>query len=150
MSMDLLCVLAVWFTNILLLLAMIFILFNINKNIKEKNVLNQLRLNFEFEPKETDFKIIDNLIQENLAEYRILKLELVEKLYINEDIQKKIFEYVLRKVLTQISPIYMQRLSYIYNKDRLDEIITQKINMHILEYTVEVNGNIRNREPEKK
>jgi hypothetical protein len=134
----------VWFTNILLLVSVIFILFNINKNIKERTALDQLKLNFEFEPKESDFVIIDNLIQENLAEYRVLKLEAVEKLYINEDIQKKIFEYVLRKVLTQISPIYMQRLSYIYNKDKLDEIITQKINMHILDYTVEVNGNIRN------
>ena len=143
MNMDLLCLLAVWFTNILLLGVITVGIYSINKSIKDKAVLDQLRLNFEFEPKETDFQIIDNLIQENLAEYRILKLEAVDKLYINEDIQKKIFEYVLRKVLSQISPIYMQRLSYIYNKDRLDEVISQKINMYILDYTIEVNSNIR-------
>lgn len=145
MNMELLCVLAVWFTNVLILLAIIFVLYKLNKEIKNKNDMETLRMNFDFEPKEEDLQIIDNLIQENLAEYRILKLESVEKLYITEEIQHKIFEYVLRKVLYQISPIYMQKLSYIYNKDRLDEIITQKINMHILDYTVEVNGNIRNR-----
>lgn len=143
MNMVLICVLAVWFTNLLLLISLLFILNKVNNNIKNKAELDQLKLNFEFEPKEDDFKIIETLIQENLAEYRIKKLEHVEKLYINEETQKKIFEYVLRKTMYQISPIYLQRLSYIYNKDRLDEIIAQKINMYILDYTIEVNSNIR-------
>lgn len=145
MSMDQLCVLAVWFTNILILMALIFVLYRLNRNTQEKLELETLKFNFDYEPKETDFKIIETLIQENLAEYRINKLEHVEKLYITEEIQKKIFEYVLRKVMYQISPIYLQKLSYIYNKDKLNEIIAQKINMYILDYTIEVNGGIRNR-----
>lgn len=145
MSMDQLCVLAVWFTNILILIALIFVLYRLNRNTQEKLELETLKFNFDYEPKETDFKIIETLIQENLAEYRINKLEHVEKLYITEEIQKKIFEYVLRKVMYQISPIYLQKLSYIYNKDKLNEIIAQKINMYILDYTIEVNGGIRNR-----
>ena len=146
MSMDQLCVLAVWFTNVLLLIVVIFTLTKLNKDIKEKNKFDKMKFNYDVEPKETDFMIIDNLIQENLAEYRIRKLESVEKLYINEETQNKIFEYVLRKVMYQLSPIYLQKLSYIYNEDKLNEIIAQKINMHILDYTVEVNGNIRNRD----
>lgn len=145
MNTDLLCVLLVWCTsfNILFLIVSIFIFISRSKDRRDKLQLEQLRLNFEYKPSEDDFTIIDNLIETNLAEYRILKLEHVEKLYINEDIQKKIFEYVLRKVMYQLSPLYIQRLSYIYNKDRLDEIIAQKINMHILNYTIEVNGSIR-------
>lgn len=143
MNMDQLCVLAVWFTNVLLGLGLIIVMIQNNKTLKNKTELDVLKFNFDYQPKEDDFKIIETLIQENLAEYRILKLETVEKLYINEEIQKKIFEYVLRKTMYQISPIYLQRLSYIYNKDRLDEIIAQKINFYIMDYTVEVNGNIR-------
>ena len=145
MSMDryVICLLAMWFTNVLLLIAMLFIFHKINKNIKEKTDIETLKFNFSFEPKETDLQILDNLIQEKLAEYRVLKLESVDKLYITEKIQKEIFEYVLRKVMYQLSPIYLQRLSYIYNKDNLDDIITQKINLHIIDYTIEVNGNIR-------
>lgn len=143
MNTVLICVLAVWFINVLILLVLLLGLFKINKNIKNKYNLEQLEFNFKFEPKESDFMIIDNLIQDNLAEYRILKLESVENLYITEKIQKEIFEYVLRKVMYQLSPIYIQRLSYIYNKDKLDEIITQKINMYIIDYTVEVNGNLK-------
>lgn len=143
MNTVLICVLAVWFTNVLILLVLLLGLFKINKNIKNKYNLEQLEFNFKFEPKESDFMIIDNLIQDNLAEYRILKLESVENLYITEKIQKEIFEYVLRKVMYQLSPIYIQRLSYIYNKDKLDEIITQKINMYIIDYTVEVNGSLK-------
>ena len=146
MRMDQLCVLAVWFTNVLLLLVVIFVLLKLNKTIKNKNTFDVMSFNYGFEPKETDFMIVDQLIQDNLAEYRILKLESVEKLYINEETQNKIFEYVLRKVMYQLSPIYLQKLSYIYNESKLNEIIAQKINLHILEYTVEVNGNLRNRE----
>lgn len=143
MNMDQLCVLAVWFTNVILLIGLIIILYNINKNIKDRKELELLKLNFEFEPKEDDFEILDRLIQENLATYRVLKLENIEKLYITEEIQRKMFEYILRETMYQISPVYMQKLSYLYNKDRLDDIITQKINMAILDYTVEVNSNIR-------
>ena len=146
MSMDQVCVLAVWFINVILLIITLFVLSKINKNIKLKREFEERKFNFSVEPKETDFMIIDQLIQDNLAEYRILKLESVEKLYITEEIQNKIFEYVLRKVMYQLSPVYFEKLSYIYNKDKLDEIIAQKINLHILDYTVEVNGNIRNRE----
>lgn len=143
MSMGQVCVLAVWFINVILLIITLFVLSKINKNIKLKREFEERKFNFGVEPKETDFMIIDQLIQDNLAEYRILKLESVEKLYITEEIQNKIFEYVLRKVMYQLSPVYLEKLSYIYNKDKLDEIIAQKINMHILDYTVEVNGNIR-------
>ena len=145
MNMDLLCVLAVWCTNVIILIALIFFIYMLSKNMRQKVELETLKFNFDYEPKDTDFQIIETLIQENLAEYRINKLESVEKLYITEDIQRKIFEYVLRKVMYQLSPIYLQKLSYIYNKDKLNEIITQKINMYILDYTIEVNGNIRNR-----
>lgn len=134
---------AIWFTNVLLLLTIVFVLVKLNKNIKEKQQQDLWKFNLSVEPKETDMQILDNLIEEKLAEYRIMKLESVDKLYISEKIQKEIFEYVLRKVMYQLSPIYLQRLSYIYNKDRLDDIITQKINLHIIEYTIEVNGNIR-------
>lgn len=134
---------AIWFTNVLLLLTIVFVLIKLNKNIKEKQQQDLWKFNLSIEPKETDMQILDNLIEEKLAEYRIMKLESVDKLYISEKIQKEIFEYVLRKVMYQLSPIYLQRLSYIYNKDRLDDIITQKINLHIIEYTIEVNGNIR-------
>ena len=140
MNMDLLCVLAVWFTNVLLLIIVLFVLLKLNKSLKNKTRFEEKRFNYEVEPKESDLMLIDNLIQENLAEYRILKLESVEKLYINEDIQNKIFEYVLRKVMYQLSPIYLEKLSYIYNKDKLDEVIAQKINLYILEYTTEVNS----------
>jgi hypothetical protein len=130
----------VWFTNVLLLIIVLFVLLKLNKTLKNKTRFEEKRFNYEVEPKESDLMLIDNLIQENLAEYRILKLESVEKLYINEDIQNKIFEYVLRKVMYQLSPIYLEKLSYIYNKDKLDEIIAQKINLYILEYTTEVNS----------
>lgn len=143
MSMDLLCVLAVWFTNVILLIALLIILYNINKSINDKKELELLKMNFEFEPKDDDFEILDRLIQENLATYRVLKLENIEKLFITEEIQRKMFEYILRETMYQISPVYMQKLSYLYNKDKLDDIISQKINMAILDYTVEVNSNIR-------
>lgn len=143
MNMDQLCVLAVWFINALLLITVLFVLVKLNKTIKDKKEFDEIKFNFNFEPKETDFQLVDTLIQENFAKYRILKLESVDKLYINETIQNEIFEYVLTETLHQLSPIHLQKLSYIYNMDKLNDIIAQKINIAILDYTVEVNSSIR-------
>ena len=143
MSMDQLCVLAVWFTNTLLLVTVIFVLLKVNKTINEKLKMDTMRFNFEIELKEEDFLILDNLIQENLAQYCVLKIENMDKLYITEDMQNKMFEYILRQVMYQLSPMYLQKLYYMYNKDKIDEVITQKINQAILAYSVEVNSNYR-------
>ena len=128
MNMDQICVLAVWFTNVILLIALIIILYNINKNINDKKELELLKLNFEFEPKEDDFEILDRLIQENLATYRVLKLENIEKLYITEEIQRKMFAYILRETMYQISPVNMQKLSYLYNKGITRDIAYKCLN----------------------
>ena len=143
MNMDQLCVLAVWFTNVLLLLVISFALFKLNKSINEKIKLENMRFNFSIELKENDFFILDNLIQENLAQYCVLKLENMDKLYVTEDMQHKMFEYILRQVMYQLSPMYLQKLYYMYNQDKIDEVITQKINQAILTYSVEVNRNYR-------
>ena len=143
MNMDLLCVLAVWFTNVLLLVILLFTLLKLNKSINEKIKMDNMRFNFEVQLKEDDFLILDNLIQENLAQYCVLKVENIDKLYVSEDMQHKMFEYVLRQVMYQLSPMYLQRLYYIYNKDKIDDVITQKINQAILAYSVEVNSNYR-------
>lgn len=143
MNMDQLCVLAVWFTNVLLLLVISFALFKLNKTINEKNKLDNMIFNFKLESKEDDFNILDTLIQENLAHYCVTKLENIDNLYITEEMQKKMFEYILRKIMYQLSPMYLQKLYYIYNQDKVDEVITQKINQAILAYTIEVNGSYR-------
>ena len=137
------CLLMMLLTNLIFICIIIFVLIKLNTSIENKVELENVKFNLSFEPKDSDFQLLDNLIQEKISEYRVLKLENMDKLYINEKIQEQIFEYVLRKVMYQLSPIYIQKLSYIYNTDRLDDIITQKINLHILEYTIEINGNIR-------
>ena len=145
MNMDQICILAVWFTNILILFVLGFGIFKINKKMKEKTDFEILKFNFEVHPDEKDFVILEQLIQDNLAMYRILKLETMDKLYITDQIQNEIFEYVLRETMYQISPIYLQRLSYIYNKDKLNDIIVQKINLYIMQYRAEVNSAVLNK-----
>ena len=143
MNMDQLCVLAVWFTNVLLLVTLIVALFKVNKSINEKIKMDNMRFNFSIELKETDFALLDNLIQENLAQYCVLKVENLDKLYITEDMQHKMFEYILRQVMYQLSPMYLQKLYYMYNQEKVDDIISQKITQAILSYSVEVNSNYR-------
>ena len=143
MNMDQLCVLAAWFTNVLLLLVILFALFKLNKSINEKIKLETMVFNFNLEPKETDFNILDALIQENLAQYYVTKVD-GDVPYITEEIQKKMFEYILRKVMYQLSPMYLQKLYYIYSQDKIDDVITQKINQAILAYSIEINGSYKN------
>lgn len=140
MSMELVCVLAVWFTNVLILISILAGIIILNRNMNKNREFDQMKFNFDYRPEENDFNIIETLIEDNLTMYRVLYLETIDKLYVTEKIQNEMFAYIFENVIKQLSPVHLQKLSYIYNLDRLNDIIVQKIKLYILNYTIEING----------
>ncbi len=105
---------------------------------------------YSYTPKESDFLILDKLITEALQEYQILKLETDKYAYVTEKVQKDMFEFVVRKVLYRISPIYKEKLSFIYNMNNINDIITNRINIAIIDFAVEINSNINSEDQKNK
>lgn len=61
--------------------------------------------------------------------------------------QQKIIMDITTEVYTSISDNIWDKLSLIYKKDHIEDIIVQKVQMLVLAYTVDINGNYK--EPKK-
>lgn len=90
-----------------------------------------------------ELDILDKLIQQDFERYQILKLGHKPNLYITESMQQKIIMDIATEVYSSISDNIWDKLSLIYKKDHIEDIIVQKIQMLVLSYTVEINGNYK-------
>ena len=90
-----------------------------------------------------ELDILDKIIQQDFERYQILKLGHKPNLYITEEMQQKIIMDISTEVYTSISDNIWDKLSLIYKKDHIEDIIVQKIQMLVLTYTVEINGNYK-------
>ena len=90
-----------------------------------------------------ELDILDKIIQQDFERYQILKLGHKPNLYISEEMQQQIIMDIATEVYTSISDNIWDKLSLIYRKEHIEDIIVQKIQMLVLTYTVEINGNYK-------
>ena len=141
MNMDKVFLLSVLCINLLLFAILIFGMYLLYTELQKKRKLEEFKFNMGIKLSEDDFYILDKMITDNFQLYRVMNLEYVDNLYINEKMQNEIFEYVVRKTISQISPTILTKLKFIYNEDALGDIVAEKTNILIMDYTIEVNGN---------
>ena len=63
------------------------------------------------------------------------ELELQKRLENISNMEK----YVLTKILNNISQLQLQKLKYIYNDQKLEDIIYEKIQLAVISYATEIN-----------
>lgn len=141
-NLVIICVLVGLCINLISLIFFGILIFGILKEIKQKRNLEQLKLNLDYQITDADFSLLDKLIGETFQQYQILNIELLNTKHITEDLQNKIIEDLLKMVLTRISPIYMNKLSYIYNIDHIEDLILEKIRLIVIDYSVENNNTL--------
>ena len=90
-----------------------------------------------------ELEILDKIIQDDFERYQILNLAHKDNLYITEEIQQKIIMDIATEVFKSISQNIWDKLALIYKKEHLEDIIVQKVQMIVLTYTVEINGNYK-------
>ena len=108
------------------------------QTLKEKEFLYNIDMS-----EENNFKMLDAMIEDSLTRYRISYLEYNDELYISDEDQKKMITWIMKDILQNMSPVYYDRLKYIYNKNKLEDIICNKVTMSVLGYTISVNGNLK-------
>lgn len=121
-------------------IALMVLLKNITTILNKKINLENRKMLFDIEITEDITNLLDNIIQESVAKYRITYLELRTDLYINEKIQNDMIRWVIKDTLNRISPVYYEKLCYVYNKDVIQDIIYEKASLAVLNYTISVNG----------
>lgn len=147
MSMQIICLLAVIAINILLGVAIILSCIYVGKRLENNTSLNERMYLFSLPINtEENFFILDKMIKEEVDRYTIYNFPKTDDLYINEDDQNKMLRHILSQVLKKISPVYMNKLRYIYNEEVIEDIIYEKVRDGVLNYTVEINGTFRDKD----
>ena len=90
-----------------------------------------------------DMNILDRIVEESFNYYQLLNLSGKDNAYINEDTQQKIIYDVLSNVLSSVSDSIIGKLSLIYKKDYIEDLIARKVQLVVLDYTISINGNYR-------
>lgn len=121
-------------------IALMVLLKNITTILNKKINIENKKMLFDIEITEDITNLLDNIIQESVAKYRITYLELRTDLYINEKIQNDMIRWIIKDTLNRISPVYYEKLCYVYNKDVIQDIIYEKASLAVLNYTISVNG----------
>lgn len=147
MNMQIICLLAVIAINILLGVAIILSCIYVGKRLENNTSLNERMYLFSLPINtEENFFILDKMIKEEIDRYTIYNFPKTDDLYINEDDQNKMLRHILSQVLKKISPVYMNKLRYIYNEEVIEDIIYEKVRDGVLNYTVEINGTFRDKD----
>lgn len=130
---------------ILILFALSFILAVtfVFKALSDKNDLDITKLEMSMIPHKEDFDIIDLMITEEVNKYHIIMNEPNNVEYMSDDSIEEMERYILEKVLNNMSPINLQRLKYVYNPDKLEDIIYEKVQLAVISYSSELNTTSR-------
>lgn len=89
--------------------------------------------------------ILDKIIDQAFTRYQIMKLGYKDNLYITEEMQNNIIYELTKNVFVSISDNLVNKLSLIYKKEYIDDLIVQKIQYVVLNYVIQVNGNYNNK-----
>ena len=115
---------------------------SINQKKEQSKIQEQYYLS-SMEVKVDDLNILDKIIEQAFTRYQILKLGHLENLYITEEMQYNMIFELSKTVLETVSDNIINKLSLIYKKDYLEDIIVQKIQYIVMQFVIDINGNYR-------
>lgn len=145
MNMQIVCLLAVLFTNTIICIGIILSFIYLSKLLKRDTDLREKMFTFSIPVNNEDnLTIIDRLVQEEMEIYQIYNFpKFADDIYMSDNDQEKMVKHVLSNVLKKLSPIYMNKLKYIYNEQIIEDIIFGKVRDAVLSFTVEINGQFK-------
>ena len=118
-------------------ITILILMVSITNSLHQKNDLELLEMTIE--PKKEDFDIIDLMITEEVSKYHIIVNEPNGIQYMSDENISNMEKYVLTKILNNISQLQLQKLKYIYNDQKLEDIIYEKIQLAVISYATEIN-----------
>ena len=142
MNMLIICVLMVLYISIVVI-ALSFSAYQLSKELKNNRILKEKNFLLTVDANKDTMDLLDRFIEDSLIQYRIKFLDGKDNMYISDSKQKEIVKNVLKDVLNSMSPVLYEKLTYIYNKDNLENTIYLKVSLAVLSYTIEVNGSYK-------
>lgn len=111
-----------------------------NRKMTHDFHLERYKVNMEINVDENIIKFLDELIENTFNEYLVLNIECNENIkYIKTELETQISKDVSYQVLKKLSPVFMDKLSLIYNRDEIPNIVSTKVYIYTLNYVIEKN-----------
>lgn len=86
-------------------------------------------------------QIVEDIISQCFNDYLVLNVGFKEeKEYIREEDEKKIVLYLIENVLTRMSAPLLQKIKAYYNEELLEEVLSNKIYMFVMNYAIQNNA----------
>lgn len=109
------------------------------KESKAKIKLEEYNINMNLNIEDNTISQFNTLIANTFNEYIALNIEFRELEIITPDIENTISKDVAKNVVEKMSPVFLDKLSLIYNKKEISKIISNTVYMYTLSYTIEKN-----------
>lgn len=138
-SQDKMTILLMIIVSILLLILTLYVLKSMD-NMNKKLKLKEYEININTGTGEEIFSTLDRIIAECFSEYTVLNIEYKETVYIDSELEKQITTDVSHKILDRLSPTLIAKISLVYNINNLSLLISERVYLHTLNYTIEKNG----------
>lgn len=132
-----------WIVFILIIGIIVYIFDNAIAELKNYRTLKEKKMLLDVNISSNYMDIVDSIINDSIIKYRALNIDHDPKFYMNQKEQEKMISTVLEEVLSSISPVFYEQVSLIYNKDKFEDIVFEKITMAVLSVTVDINGNYK-------
>lgn len=104
------------------------------------NDIELTKLKMNIKPNKEDFEIIDAMITEEVNKYHLTINEPNMVEYMGDESIVEMEKYILKKVLETLSPVHLEKLKYIYNANKLEDIIYEKVRLAVIAYSSDLNS----------
>lgn len=115
-------------------------------SIEQKREQSKMQENYylsSMDVKVEDIDILDKIIDQAFVRYQILKLGHINNLYINDEMEYGMIYDLTKTVKETVSDNIINKLSLIYKKEYIDDIIVQKIQHIVMQFVIDINGNYK-------
>lgn len=116
----------------------------LGKYLNDKNDIEITKLEMNVVSRKEDFDIIDLMITEEINKYHLTVNEPNMVEYMGDESVVEMEKYILKRVFENISPIHLEKLKYIYNLNKLEDIIYEKVRLAVISYSSDLNSSSNN------
>ena len=135
-NIDLIVLGIIIFIILLYIISLTLLNFREIKESKQITMLREYEINMNCNVDIDIMERLDQMIMNCFNEYMILNIEFRELDYINKEMEDIIVREVSHMVIDRISPVFLNKISLMYNKDTLSDIISKKVYLHTMNYVL--------------
>lgn len=139
MNMLIICVLLVLYISIITAAFVVGCII-LTRELKFNRILKEKSMFFNMNVNKDMMNIVDQFIEDSIMQYRLKYLTENDEIYLTAKKQEEMVRSVLKDVLENMSPSLYEKMTLVYNKNKLEDIIYLKVSTSIISFIGSING----------